>query len=158
LQNTSQISYTNLRHSTALKGVEPFSIEGCRIPWSDKKAPPLFRGIRAHLNKIKISFMVLFDTQLNETSRLAQNTLAPIAYKYKNMLRIHTGFRERTVANLFKNLLKANMCSLDDLLPYFDITLMNLRKGASKETWKHQKRRNTHLPETIIRNNCPVAL
>jgi hypothetical protein len=105
-----------------------------------------------------MSFMVLFDTQINETSRLAQNTLAPIAYKHKNTLRIHRGFTKRTVANLSKNLMEANMCSLHDLSPYFDITLMNLRKGASKETWEHQKGRKTHPPETIIRNNCPVPL
>jgi ribonuclease HI len=50
------------------------------------------------------------------------------------------------------------MCSLDDLSPYFDITLMNVCKGASKETWEHQKGRKTHPPETIIRNNCLAAL
>jgi hypothetical protein len=102
--------------------------------------------------------MVLFDTQINETSRLARNTLAPIAYKHNNTLRIHRGFTERTVANLFKNLQKTNMCSLDDLSPYFVITLVSLCKGASKETWEHQKGRKTHPLETIIRNDCPAAL
>jgi ribonuclease HI len=102
--------------------------------------------------------MFMFDTQINKTSRLAQSTLAPIAYKHNNTLRIHRGFTERTIANLFKNLQEANMCLLDDLLPYFDITLKNLRKGASKETWEHQKGRKTHPTETIIRNKCPAPL
>jgi hypothetical protein len=39
-----------------------------------------------------------------------------------------------------------------------DITLENLRKGASKGTWEHQKGRKTHPPQIMIRNNCPVAL
>jgi hypothetical protein len=98
-------------------------------PTSSSEMTPSLEGIRAHLNKIKMSFMVLFDTQINETSRLAQNTLAPIAYKHKNTLRIHKGFTERTVANLFKNLQKANMCSLDDLSPYFDMSCRHISRS-----------------------------
>jgi hypothetical protein len=88
-QTTSRACYTNLRHSKELQGVEPsFSDYGRSLPWSDKKSYPLFRGVRAHLNKMNMSLRISFDTSVLLSSQRVRDTLVPLASQHQTLLRV----------------------------------------------------------------------
>jgi hypothetical protein len=149
---TSQISYTHLREDVS--GTEPFSNLGRSTEWPESRLSPLFRGVRAHLNKRDMSLLVLFNSKADPSIRKLRHTLAPIAYEHQARLLVSKGLSE-THANF----------EIDCSTTWTGRDSMNLKMSAHflnndsadmpQEIWEKEKGRVTIGADKLLRCRTP---